>query len=284
MIDDNEHIPLCVAQHVVDVMNDVIESDAPRDEKARYLLEHLQTLLDRRTRSSIILMEHLDRTPAPRFVQRIVFAASPECKPVFDTEEMQVGADLSSPVFMLVVPHLLSRPRVPFVMVVGEDAPDPPWVERVFRPTLEEAGYADGMLGAWAERPDRAIALLVLRRLGTPEFSATDRSTMSLMLRAIAPFVDREIFKSDTLLEGIELTVRQREVLLLLLAGDSEKEIARQLHRSIHTVHTFVKQLHEKFGVSSRGELMAHFIDEAVSRVAREQKNRQTVRRPAAES
>jgi DNA-binding CsgD family transcriptional regulator len=57
-----------------------------------------------------------------------------------------------------------------------------------------------------------------------------------------------------------ELTPACRRVLDALLAGDSEKEAARRLSLSIHTVHDYVKTLYRALGVSSRGELMAWWI------------------------
>jgi DNA-binding CsgD family transcriptional regulator len=45
-----------------------------------------------------------------------------------------------------------------------------------------------------------------------------------------------------------------------LLAGDSEKQIARHLAVSPHTVHVYVKALYKRFGVCSRGELFARFV------------------------
>ena len=46
------------------------------------------------------------------------------------------------------------------------------------------------------------------------------------------------------------------ETLQLLLAGDSEKEVAAKLNLSIHTVHDYVKTLYTHFGVSSRSDLL----------------------------
>lgn len=265
-------IPLRVAQNIIDIMNDTSELEASSAGKAEFLLQHLQQLLQRSTYSNITLLENLRRTPAPKLLKRMSYAPSTDLKPIFDDDVLQMGIDLSSPLFTLIIPQLLSRPRIPFVMVCSQDATDRPWVEQVLRPTLNEHGYEDGMLAAWSSTPDRAIVMSILQRVNTPAYSEADRTTMALMLRAIAPFVDREIFSTSTPLDRFDLTKRQREVLLLLLAGDSEKEIALRLHRSVHTVHTFVKQLHEIFKVSSRGELMAHFIDETISKAVQKQK------------
>jgi DNA-binding CsgD family transcriptional regulator len=56
------------------------------------------------------------------------------------------------------------------------------------------------------------------------------------------------------------LSVRERQTLDRLLAGDQEKEIAKHLGLSPNTVHIYVKGVYRKFGVVSRGELLARFI------------------------
>jgi DNA-binding CsgD family transcriptional regulator len=58
---------------------------------------------------------------------------------------------------------------------------------------------------------------------------------------------------------GVWLTPREREVLMLLLTGSSRKQIASKLKISTHTVNGHIKELHRKFSVSSRGELLARF-------------------------
>jgi FixJ family two-component response regulator len=57
-----------------------------------------------------------------------------------------------------------------------------------------------------------------------------------------------------------KLTPRQRDVISLLLAGDSLKEIAQKLGLSKHTVGDYVKEIYKHFSVSSRAELLAQFI------------------------
>ena len=50
---------------------------------------------------------------------------------------------------------------------------------------------------------------------------------------------------------------RERDVLHHLRNGQSEKEVARAMKLSAHTVHDYVKRLHQHFGVASRGELLS---------------------------
>lgn len=54
-----------------------------------------------------------------------------------------------------------------------------------------------------------------------------------------------------------DLPPRRRQVLEALLKGQSEKEVAKALRLSVHTVHVHVKAIYKQFGVSSRAELMA---------------------------
>jgi LuxR family maltose regulon positive regulatory protein len=56
---------------------------------------------------------------------------------------------------------------------------------------------------------------------------------------------------------GSELTERERTVLRLLAGGLSEREIGRELFLSFNTVHTHVRSVYRKLGVSSRVEAVA---------------------------
>jgi DNA-binding CsgD family transcriptional regulator len=54
-----------------------------------------------------------------------------------------------------------------------------------------------------------------------------------------------------------DLPPRLSQTLAALLEGCSEKQIALKLELSKHTIHNYVKALHQRLGVSSRGELLA---------------------------
>lgn len=57
-----------------------------------------------------------------------------------------------------------------------------------------------------------------------------------------------------------DLSPRLRQTLKSLLAGDSEKQVAAHMGLSQHTVHVYVKALYRRYGVSSRGELLARWV------------------------
>ncbi len=50
---------------------------------------------------------------------------------------------------------------------------------------------------------------------------------------------------------------RQRQILDGLLSGEGEKQLAQELGLSVHTVHSYIRRLYRRFGVSSRAELFA---------------------------
>jgi DNA-binding CsgD family transcriptional regulator len=53
---------------------------------------------------------------------------------------------------------------------------------------------------------------------------------------------------------------RQRQTFRHLLLGRSEREAAKKIGVSEHTLHQHIKGLYEKFGVNSRAKLMAVFL------------------------
>jgi NarL family two-component system response regulator LiaR len=65
---------------------------------------------------------------------------------------------------------------------------------------------------------------------------------------------------------AIELTDREREVVALLVKGMSNKEIAKQLHRSPFTVRHHVSQLIKKLGAANRAEVAAIAMERGLIR------------------
>jgi pSer/pThr/pTyr-binding forkhead associated (FHA) protein len=72
--------------------------------------------------------------------------------------------------------------------------------------------------------------------------------------------VDDALRSDSFALEDLALSVAERRVFDLMLPGHAEKQIARQLGISRHTVHTHVRKIYETLGVRSRAELSALFI------------------------
>ena len=56
------------------------------------------------------------------------------------------------------------------------------------------------------------------------------------------------------------LSPRERQTLVLLLAGDTKREIADKLGISEHTVGDYTKNIYKHFNLNSRGALQAFFM------------------------
>jgi DNA-binding CsgD family transcriptional regulator len=101
------------------------------------------------------------------------------------------------------------------------------------------------------------VALLRRQPAGRP-FARRERVALDLVHSELAWVYgpDLPLLSPD----GLPLSPRQRQTLQLLLAGNSEKEIATRMDLSPNTVHHYVKAIHRHFGVSSRSELLARWV------------------------
>ncbi|MCR9292608.1 MAG: LuxR C-terminal-related transcriptional regulator [bacterium] len=101
------------------------------------------------------------------------------------------------------------------------------------------------------------IRLLVLQRANN---DVAFELRQIRMLRLLGVELAREFNQSLAARGGFsvaDLAPRLRQVLIGLLEGDSEKQVALRLSLSQHTVHDYVKSLHKRFQVQSRGELLS---------------------------
>jgi len=95
------------------------------------------------------------------------------------------------------------------------------------------------------------------RMYGERGFSERERKMLHLLFRELIVAQQQEQLPRFGTSSIHDLPPRLREVLSLLMQGQSEKEIARELGISPHTVRDHVKRLHQHFRVRSRGELLA---------------------------
>lgn len=262
MAPTHEFIAVADAERVVDALNEAAGHASCPIRLHRFLLTSVQQLLDRPSHCHLMLLDQLDRTPAPRVLHR--FMVSSDIAPLMPDTDLQRVVDEVAPHIRAALPGSISELDRPCTVIASEDL-DRDWFEQTWKADyLIPNDFEDSLFAIWRPDADREVVITLHRRAEEPAFTEIDRSRASLMIRGAAPLVDWEMFKESDVIEELPLTERQREVLLELLKGKSEKEIASRLHRSTHTIHTHVKQLYERFDVSSRGQLMARFIDKAV--------------------
>jgi DNA-binding CsgD family transcriptional regulator len=125
--------------------------------------------------------------------------------------------------------------------------------------------------------PGSCLHLSVARRSGRPRFSRRDhdwlaaaaplvRDAVQRMLQATHPAQHDRSELHDSLREAYRhfgasvLTEREREVVQLLLRGNSAKAIARALEISPETARNHLKRVYPKLGVASQAELFALFF------------------------
>jgi DNA-binding CsgD family transcriptional regulator len=106
---------------------------------------------------------------------------------------------------------------------------------------------------------NRVLAITLVRPVDEPDFTLRDRTFIAELQRAIALLVGGPL-ASFSEPRVADLSPRQRQVLACLLEGDSDKQIAKRLDISGHTVNQHVKAIFKHFLVSSRGELLARWI------------------------
>lgn len=130
-----------------------------------------------------------------------------------------------------------------------------PVFDRYLRP-----GNIDHRLASVSTSADRRICLLHLHRSRRErDFSPRDRALLDFFHREITPLVGRALVSAAEP-SPEKLPRRLRQTLACLVEGDSEKQIAARLGVSHATTHQYVTALYRRFGVNSRGQLLAHVV------------------------
>lgn len=97
------------------------------------------------------------------------------------------------------------------------------------------------------------------RRYGKPAFSEREKTIVHVMFQQV-DWLHRQGSDVPAPKSVIDLSPRERQVMLLLIGGDSRKQVAAKLKLSQHTVADYLKEIYRKLNVSSRAELLAKFI------------------------
>jgi DNA-binding CsgD family transcriptional regulator len=133
---------------------------------------------------------------------------------------------------------------------------EPAWYRGRFFNEAVRCSHVDHALMAQYRIGNELEWFTVFRGLSEPDFNQRQIRLLRLFVREyVRLFGTRLALRGEPSVR--ELPPRVRQVLVCLMEGDSEKQAALRLGISPHTVHDYVKQLHHRFGVSSRGELLS---------------------------
>lgn len=105
--------------------------------------------------------------------------------------------------------------------------------------------------------PDCETYVMLDRRPREPDFTAKDAELVARALTGLTTHLRAAALGRGVLPLGRLLTPRERQVLDLLGAGPSEKEIAAALGLTVRSTHQIIVAVYRKLGVRSRPELMA---------------------------
>jgi hypothetical protein len=140
--------------------------------------------------------------------------------------------------------------------------PDREWYRSVAYEQYHRPIRIDHCLGSTLELlSDRWFSCIILHRtVGEPDFSERQRRLLHLFHAELGRLIGLVLVSARDPFSPTKLPTRVWETLQCLLDGDSEKQAAARMRLSRETVHQYVKALYRHFGVSSRAELLAHFI------------------------
>jgi DNA-binding CsgD family transcriptional regulator len=120
----------------------------------------------------------------------------------------------------------------------------------------------DDVINTKLHLPDRRTVVQsfgIHRELHDTHFGERERLLVEIFHQEVGSVMVEKISRSTP--ETASLPPRLKQVLATLLQGRSEKQIARVLAISQHTVHDYVKTLYRRYGVNGRTELLALWID-----------------------
>lgn len=141
-------------------------------------------------------------------------------------------------------------------LIDDESWPASPYRDAVAKPM----GLDEFLIAVRRLEGSLVSTLLLFRAVGRPGFDDAAVPLVELTLDRVHWLHHHGPIDlvADTL---ITLSPRERQVLRLVVAGDSQKQIAAKLGLSKHTVGGYQKVIYRHFKVASRGELQAKFVE-----------------------
>lgn len=132
-------------------------------------------------------------------------------------------------------------PGMPIVMLTNSDE------DEILFQALQSG--ADGYLLKRTKPADLRAALLDVMSGGAPMTSEIARHVVASFRR-----------KTESVDPAHAISAREEEILILLTKGFSNKEIADDLHLSVETIRSHLKNIYTKMHVRSRTEAVVHYM------------------------
>ncbi|MCK4842448.1 MAG: hypothetical protein KAT04_11320 [Methylococcales bacterium] len=132
------------------------------------------------------------------------------------------------------------------------------WVKTEYRSSL---GVGDRMTGVFNLDAEAESYLIVDRALGDEPFSQDNENELYRCLVEFPRVHDWLFLERGLLAEHKNpLSPRHRQLIPMLLAGMSEKDIASEIGRAFGTTHNYISDIYDIYAVKSRAELSSLWI------------------------
>ena len=238
------------------------ELPANSDERRRHLLAGLCRLIGAQASLLFVLGEN----PSGRLADQDYFVST----------GMSPVQELGFRDYVLTDRPQPANPIVPLILQVSDDGrtrhrrhvadDDGLWYRSPFFEQIQSRLEFDDILYPRFMLPGaRKVAIAFLRPLRDRLFTDHGCTLIDVFLRTAGrlygTFDAPGLTPAPTDPRVHALPPRLRPVLQHLLRGEAEKQVAAKLGLSRNTVHEYIKVLYRKLNVSSRGELLAQFIE-----------------------
>ncbi len=137
--------------------------------------------------------------------------------------------------------------------------PEDTFVRSGAYPLWAELDIAPGIMSCRPVDATTLSSVLIHRRMTRPFFTERDARLAHILLSEI-PWLHPRGTRSEDVAAVPMLSPGKRSILLLLMAGQSRGQIAKNLGLSVHTINDHVKEIFGVFGVNSHSQLAARFL------------------------
>ncbi len=132
----------------------------------------------------------------------------------------------------------------------------------VFRALMEPINTDDFLSSVRYFSEDSWHCVTIFKAADRPGFTPRDQALLHVSLASLG-MLEPKVSEAVPAEAFVNITPRQRTVMLYLLDGMPRKQIASIMGMTLHTVNDHIKALYARFGVQSATELAARFLRSA---------------------